>query len=227
MKKKVMVSLILGTLMTFSAVITKFMTQQLKDEHAISFNLETLVPQEFDGWKIDNSAVSQLVNPDDKSFKSKIYNQILERTYIGKRGEQVMLSIAYGKDQSLDLHVHRPEICYSTSGFDISNLTPTFAETDFGSIPVIRMFAKQGARSEPITYWIRVGDSLTQGWLEQKMKALAYGLAGTSPDGLLFRVSNISNQVDDSYRMQLSFLNALLKAVRSEDRYLFLGKLSR
>ena len=137
-----------------------------------------------------------------------------------------MLTIAYGQDQSTDLHVHRPEICYATSGFDVGEISKTFVNTTIGRIPVMHLVAKQGIRNEPITYWIRVGDSLTRGWFEQKLTAIGYGLTGKVTDGLLFRVSTISNNEQDSYRIQQAFLAAILQAVRSEDRHWLVGQLT-
>jgi EpsI family protein len=196
------------------------------DPHQAAINLETIIPRDFDGWKIDFITAALVVNPDDNSLLNKIYNQTLSRTYSNNEGEQVMLSLAYGRDQSSDLHVHRPEICYATSGYDISDMTKTFVDTSIGRIPVMHLVAKQGSRNEPITYWIRVGDSLTRGWFEQKLTAIAYGLTGKVPDGLLVRVSTISNNEQDSYRIQQAFLTALLQSVRSEDRHWLVGHLN-
>ena len=217
----------MGMLMALSGVASRVMTHPSQpDVHQATINLETIIPREFDRWKIDLTTAAVVVNPDDKSLLNKIYNQTISRTYINNVGEQVMLSIAYGRDQSSDLHVHRPEICYATSGFDISDMTKTFVDTSIGRIPVMHLVAKQGNRNEPITYWIRVGDSLTRGWFEQKLTAMTYGLTGKTPDGLLLRVSTISNNEQESYRVQQAFLAALLPAVRSEDRYWLVGRLA-
>jgi len=227
MKKPVIVSLLLGLLMVSSGILTKVMTPTLQiDGKQNKVNLEAMIPGEFDGWRIDPSTVALVVNPDDKGLLNKIYNQTLSRTYVNNEGERVMLSIAYGRDQSTDLHVHRPEICYLTSGFEIGEITKTFVDTTVGRIPVMRLVAKQGTRNEPITYWIRVGDSLTRGWIEQKVTAIANGLTGKVPDGLLFRVSSISNDEQKAYRIQQTFLEDILKVVRSEDRYWFVGRLA-
>ena len=223
MKKPFIVSLILGLLMVSSAALTMVMIPSVGRQSPI--NLEALIPGEFNGWKIDLSAVSLMVNPDVEGAISKIYSQTLSRTYINNQNERVMLSIAYGGDQRTDLQVHRPEICYLTGGFDIGELTKTFVDTTIGRIPVMQLVAKQGARNEPITYWIRVGDSVTRGWFEQKAATLKYGLTGKVPDGLLFRVSTISNDEQDSYRIQQIFLASLLQAVRSEERHWLVGRL--
>lgn len=228
MKKPFIVSLMMGLLMVSSAAITMVITPSagIADQQN-QIDLEALIPSEFNDWKIDVSAESLMVNPDVKEMINKIYSQTLSRTYINSQGERVMLSIAYGRDQRKDLQVHRPEVCYLTSGFDIGKLTKTFVDTTIGRIPVMHLVAKQGARNEPITYWIRMGDSVTRGWFEQKAATLSYGLTGKVPDGLLFRVSTISNDEQDSYRIQQIFLTSLLQAVRSEDRHWLVGRLAQ
>jgi len=228
MKKPFIVSLMMGLLMVSSAAITMVITPSagIADQQN-QIDLEALIPSEFNDWKIDVSAESLMVNPDVKETINKIYSQTLSRTYINNQGERVMLSIAYGRDQRTDLQIHRPEVCYLTSGFDIGKLTKTFVDTTIGRIPVMHLVAKQGARNEPITYWIRMGDSVTRGWFEQKAATLSYELTGKVPDGLLFRVSTISNDEQDSYRIQQIFLTSLLQAVRSEDRHWLVGRLAQ
>ena len=227
MSKPYIVSFILGLLMVSSAALTMVMTPSvnLADQQK-QIDLETLIPAEFGDWKIDLTVATLMVNPDEKGTINKIYNQTLSRTYINNQGERVMLSIAYGIDQKKDLQVHRPEVCYRPAGFSIGELSKTFVDTTIGRVPAMRLVAKQGTRNEPITYWIRVGDTLTRGWFEQKMASINYGLTGKIPDGLLFRVSTISNDEQESYRIQQAFLTTLLQAVRSEDRHWLVGRLA-
>jgi EpsI family protein len=226
MKHSLIISLLLGMFMLSSGVLVKVIApSDQPDSHRDKFQLETIIPREFENWKIDPSSELLMINPETEGLLKKIYNQTLSRTYINSKGERVMLSIAYGSGQSTDLHVHRPEICYTAGGFDIGEMKKSYVETAIGRIPVMHLVAKQGARIEPITYWIRVGDSLTRGWVQQKLTAIAYGLTGKIPDGLLFRVSTISSNEQDAFRIQQVFLNSILQSVKSEDRYWLVGQL--
>lgn len=210
--------------MILAAYFSVAMTPAIQnDPNTIKLNLENMIPSSFNNWKIEPSFSTLMVNPDTQGELHKIYNQILSRTYVNKDGERIMLSIAYGSNQSTDLHVHRPEICYSSSGFTIGKISKTFIDTISGRIPVMRLVAQKGSRNEPITYWIRVGDTLTRGWIEQKLAAMSYGLNGVVPDGLLFRVSSISNDNQDSFRIQQIFLSDLLRAIPSTDRHWLIG----
>lgn len=226
-KKSFIVSLALGMLMVSSSVITKVMTPTvvLADQHKI--NLESIIPKEFESWQLDSSTANSIVNPTVQGKLEEIYSQTLSRIYINSEGERIMLAIAYGGTQKSDLHAHRPEICYSASGFDIGEMTKTVVDTTIGQIPVMRLVAKQGSRNEPITYWIRVGNALTRGWIEQKVAAISYGLTGKVPDGILVRVSAISNDEQESFRIQQAFLTAMLKAVRNEDRFWLVGQMGQ
>ena len=224
MKRPLIISLIMGMLMVLASALTVLMTPSVMSSDP-KLDLDAIIPSEFNDWKVDLSIASPLVSADVTEVISNIYNQTLSRTYINKIGERVMLSIAYGSDQTKDLQVHRPEICYRSAGFDIGKMTKTFVDTTLGQIPVMRLVAKQGLRNEPISYWIRVGDSLTRGWFEQKLTTIRYGLTGKVPDGLLFRVSTITNDEQDSYRIQQAFITDLLKAMRGEDQYWLVGKL--
>lgn len=200
---------------------TKYITDQ-----GARIDLEMMIPKEFGDWKVDTTVAPLLVSPDAQSALNRIYNQTLSRTYIDSRGERVMLSIAYGGDQTRALQVHKPEICYAAQGFQIGKMTKALVDTTIGQIPVMHLVAKQGSRNEPITYWIRTGDLVTRGWFEQNLARLSYGLTGKVPDGLLVRVSNISNDEQDSYRIQQAFLTAMLQGVHKEDRVRLVGKLA-
>jgi EpsI family protein len=227
MKKSVIVSLVMGIFMVLSSVLAMLAIPTLMNsDKADKLNLEAIIPKEFDGWKMDLAYVEPLVSPEVKGEINKIYDQTLSRTYINSQGERVMLAIAYGADERVESQVHRPEICYAASGFDIKKMTKMFLDTTFGQIPVMRLVAKQGNRNEPITYWIKIGNSLTRGWFEEKWATFRYELTGRVPDGLLFRVSTISNDEQASYQVQQTFLTDLLKSMRSGDRQWLVGQSS-
>jgi Protein of unknown function (DUF3485) len=83
-------------------------------------DLEQMFPKTFDDWTVDTSQPVQLVSPDTQAILDKLYNQILSRTYINRSsGQRVMLSVAYGGDQSDGTRAHRPEICYPAQGFEV------------------------------------------------------------------------------------------------------------
>ncbi len=190
-------------------------------------DLETLIPKAFGDWKIDETIVPLIANPEQEAMINKIYNQTLTRTYFNSTGDRIMLSIAYGGDQSDSMAVHKPEVCYPAQGFQIlKNRASTFS-TGEGDIPVKRLVATHGSRIEPITYWTTVGDTVAVSGLKWKIQQMKYGLTGKIPDGLLFRISSIQADDAKAYQIQDAFTRDLLKAMPQAGRQRIIGNPAR
>ena len=174
------------------------------------FDLERIVPGHFGDWRIDSDVPPVLPAPDVRARLDRLYGQVLSRTYVSSSGERVMLVMAYGGDQSDALKVHRQEVCYAAQGFEIRGLTHGRLAADGRSIPVTRMLAVRGERSEPVTYWFTMGDRVVLGRLERLRVQLADGLRGRVPDGMLVRVSSLSTDAPAAYATQAAFVGALL-----------------
>jgi EpsI family protein len=187
-------------------------------------DLEVLVPKDFGRWRVDNSVVQVAPDPKVQATLNKLYNQTLSRTYINGGGERIMLSIAYGGDQSDSLQLHRPEVCYAAQGFQILREAKGALDTAFGAIPVKRIEAQQGPRHEPITYWVTVGDKAIHSGLKQKLVQLGYGVTGKVPDGMLVRVSSIDRDTSRAYTVQASFVQDLVSALSDESRTRLIGR---
>lgn len=226
MKKEFTVSVALCLAMLSSAVLTRVLTPTTKMILVREkTDLETMIPKRFDGWEIDPSVVPVQVSAAVEASLDALYNQTLARTYINRRGERVMLSVAYGGDQSGNLALHKPEQCYTAQGFDVSKVRSTEMQTRFGDFPVTRLLARQGPRHEPISYWTTVGDKTVKNGLEQKILKVRYGLTGQIPDGMLVRVSTLQANEDESYAVQGGFIKAMLAALSAKDRERLVGLL--
>lgn len=224
---KVMIkNLFLLTVMLIASALALVIrpTDRMADDGP-KINLESIIPKQFGEWRVDETITNGIINPEVANLLKKTYSQTLSRTYIGKNGRQVMLSIAYGGNQSREFQVHRPETCYAAQGFKIDTMVKGTLSTTSGDIPVMRMVANQGERHEPITYWVKIGQKLLRGNLEQGFARLEYGLQGKIPDGLLFRVSSLSTNREEAYRQQGVFVNELLNAVAPTEKFKLIGKL--
>ena len=190
------------------------------------FNLATMVPESFADWRVDPTVIPIEPSPDLKAVIEKLYQQTVSRTYTNSNGDRVMLSIAYGGDQSRSMQVHKPEVCYTAQGFLIVKEAMDDMASRFGAIPVKRLVAEMGSRIEPITYWITTGDKVTRDGLAWRLTQLRYGLTGTIPDGMLVRVSTISKDDRASYAIQDKFSNDLLTTLNVKDRGRLIGNLA-
>ena len=228
MNRQFRISVALGVAMAFTAVATRALTPatRLADARA-RFDLVASIPTEFAGWSVDTSLAPVAPNPDSQAALDRIYDQTLARTYVDANGQRVMLSIAYGGDQSRALQLHLPEICYVAQGFQIVQKGEGILASGFGSVPVKRLVARADVRIEPITYWITVGDQATRAGIAQKFQLLAYGLSGKIPDGMLVRVSTIDADARAAYRVHDGFATALLTALTAQSRTRLLGKPGR
>jgi exosortase B len=187
-------------------------------------NLQTMLPAAFDGWRIDPSVEPIAPAPDVQSNLDRIYNQIVSRAYVNDAGEQMMLTVAYGGDQSDALKAHRQEVCYSAQGFEIRDLARGTVSAGGRSFPVTRFDAVRGARAEPVTYWLTMGDRVVLGRLERLKVQLASGLSGRLPDGMLVRVSSIGNDAPRAYAAQQSFIASALAAMPAADAARLVGR---
>jgi EpsI family protein len=199
-------------------------TQKIADANP-KVDLEVLIPRQFGDWKTDETIVPLIADPELQAKLDKIYNQTLTRTYVNSRNERIMLSIAYGGDQSDSMAVHKPEVCYPAQGFHILKIAAGTFSTGEGDIPVKRLVATQGQRIEPITYWTTIGDTVSaSSGLQWKFNQLKYGLTGKIPDGLLFRISSIQADENAAYRAQDDFSRALLSALTPEGKKRIIGQ---
>ena len=188
------------------------------------FDLATMIPKQFGSWHALDTA-PQIVNPELESEIDKIYSQTLSRSYINAQGQVIMLSIAYGGNQSDNMQVHRPEVCYPAQGFPVLQ-QPKVEKLilPYGNIHVRRLVAGAGERIEPITYWLTIGDAVAGTGLRWKLDQLKYGLTGVIPDGLIFRVSTINPDYSKAYVLENTFIRDLLSHVSAASRERLIGR---
>lgn len=179
--------------------------------------LDNVFPKDFGDWRIDTDMPVILPSPEVQEKLDKIYNQTLSRTYRNRlSGERVMLSVAYGGDQSDGMNAHLPEHCYPSQGFELLSRRADRLDAGGSAMPVRRLVTRMGTRTEPLTYWVVIGERVTIGKTEQKIAQMRYGLRGEIPDGMLVRVSSISAQPEEAFKLQDRFVHDLHEATRPD-----------
>ncbi len=188
-------------------------------ESARRIDLDRLIPAEFAGWQLEAASNLQPLIPDLEAKVEAAYGSTLGRTYINQERQRVMLSIAYGNNQLTErVQAHRPEYCYRAQGFTLSAATDGRLATVAGTLPIRRLHAASPGRSEPITYWLTIGDQAVLPGLKRKLAQLRYGLSGEIPDGLLVRVSSIDRDDAAAYALHDRFIQSWLAAVDGDVR---------
>lgn len=187
--------------------------------------LEQLFPERFGGWRLDPAA-SALVRPAfEQARQFQVYDQVLERTYMDEAGHRIMLSVAYGRQQSVGLQMHRPEVCYKAGGFQVEGVTPDeLALTSGQRLPITRVFASMAGRPEPITYWRLLGDEVVGSESQFKLRQLSLGATGVIPDGMLVRVSSIDEDRPAAYALHDAFIREMATSMDAAQRSRVLGQ---
>jgi EpsI family protein len=187
-------------------------------------DLEAMVPKQFGSWTFVPSAVTQVdlsVKRDgDEGSNTRVYDQVLMRTYRNPQGQSVMLALAWGRQQRQEVKIHRPELCYIAQGFRIESSRPLEGLGD-GSVRGTTLLTASTRRFEPVIYWVRIGDTLSSSAWQTRLYILREGIAGRIPDGILVRTSQVmrnGSQVEASLEVQRQFLADLVAAVPPAQR---------
>jgi EpsI family protein len=212
-----------GVMLAGSALATAMRPTQLMSDTLGVPTLETMFPTSFGEWRVDTSLPVILPAPDVQAQLDKIYNEVIARTYVNEAGQRIMLSVAYGGDQSDATSAHRPEVCYPAQGFAITDNFGDTLHVAGRDITVRRLMSRISGRNEPITYWIVVGDRVVTTGIGQKLAQMRHGLRNVIADGMLVRVSSIDNDMAKGHALQSKFLAELGTALDADDASRVLG----
>jgi EpsI family protein len=194
-------------------------------------SLDSTVPKQFGVWRELPNPMVQVntsVPTTEGTSRDQPYDDLISRTYVNDKGEQIMVALAYGSQQRQEIKIHRPELCYPAQGWLVNSLKQaTFpVQTEKGvGIPGFRLVAKQanGSNYELVSYWIRIGNSYSDSAWKTRLSIMKEGLQGRMTDGVLVRVSQRTNQLptqDDIFKRQEQFVAQLVAATDPQGRML-------
>lgn len=214
-----MVLMCCAALGAFAIKPTKLLADQLPPIH-----LEAMVPKAFGEWRAVEQGALQVINPQAETLVNTLYQEVLNRVYVNQSGYAVMLSIAYGKDQSDTLQMHKPEICYPAQGFQILDRKRVSLDVQDRNIGVTQLVTRLGQRNEPVTYWSVIGNQVTYGGYRKKISEMRYGFEErTKPDGMLVRVSSIDYDLMRAFKMHKQFSSSMIGAISKNLQPRFVG----
>lgn len=222
--------LALGIAMLAAAAAAIAMTPRAQPD-TDSVELEALLPDRIGEWRrIETGLVQMDLAPrrDGDASIDNPYDQTLLRTYAREDGALMMVALAYGARQRQEVKIHRPELCYVAQGFRVSDRSSgALTLADGGAVTATRLLAQSDRRIEPVTYWIRIGDQITQSAWQSRATIFRAGLLGRIPDGILVRVSQAfppgNAPLERSYALQEEFLRALVGGLDARGRTLVTG----
>lgn len=184
--------------------------------------LDKIVPHRIGGWTEEQ--IGGLIMPPPDQLAQLLYDQQVARTYSADAALPIMLLMAYGSSQGGMLQIHRPEVCYPASGFKLTDTRETNWEWAPGHvIPVRRFSAHSDTRVEHVFYWTRIGNDLPVSWAQQRIAVMRASLTGVIPDGLLVRLSAISEDAAQAEQMMEQFGRTMLTQIGLKGRQQLLG----
>lgn len=191
---------------------------------AAEIDLDRIFPSEFDAWRIDETSREFVRPTTDQGKQYGIYDQVLERTFVNDMGQRVMLSVAYGSEQSRSLDLHRPELCYRFNGYQV--LEPQTATLTLAgqSVQGIDLLAVKPGRPEAITYWIVLGGEPVTHPRASHWRLMSFGLRRQLPDGLLVRVSSIDADPKAAFDLHRRFADSMVRAMSLAHRAQVIGR---
>lgn len=185
--------------------------------------LDPLFPKQVGDWSYETS--NGLVLPPADQLRDRLYNAVLTRYYASPTQLPVMLLVAYNGTQDGMLQVHRPEVCYPASGYEL--LEQRMIPLDVGgglTVPGHYIGARSANRSEQLIYWTRIGNDFPTRWWAQHWAVAKENLKGRVPDGVLVRISTAAPDDKSATLTLMRFIPALLAELSPTARRVVFGE---
>jgi EpsI family protein len=129
-----------------------------------------------------------------------------------------MLLLAQSGSETGILQIHRPETCYTASGYHVSAVAPHPVSVGSAVIPASSMDATSDGYTEHVLYWTRIGNRMPASWGEQKMVVAEQNLRGVLPDAILVRISSVNSDSAAAWASIDAFTRELISSVRPQWR---------
>jgi len=207
--------LLLGLLFCSAAGAAAWRKPTRHVDYLGSGKLEDIIPKTIGPWKF--AAASGLVVPPEDQLERATYSQTLTRVY-SDGDNDIMLLLAQSGSETGILQIHRPETCYTASGYHISPVTPHPVSVGSAVIRANSMDATAAGYTEHVLYWTRIGDDMPASWREQRIAVAEQNLRGVLPDAILVRISIVNSDSAAAWSTIDAFTRALIMSVRPERR---------
>lgn len=211
--------LLLGFLFCAAAGTAAWRMPTRRVDHLGQQKLEDLVPKKIGSWTY--VANSGLVVPPNDPLLNALYSQQLTRVYSDGQNPPLMLLMAQSGSQTGFLQVHRPDFCYTASGYRISAVSPHAIQLGSSVLPASMMDATAGGIPEHVVFWTRIGDRIPGSWTAQKIAVAEQNLRGIIPDAILIRVSMISADGEAARAAIDTFVREMLVSIPAARRSVF------
>lgn len=213
--------LLIGGLLASVGIVTVLSLPKRGSPRRDDGSVAKAIPEEIGPYK----ALSQdgLVLPPEDELTKSLYDEVVARVYFAPGLAPIMAVFAYGSMQDMTLQLHRPSECYPPQGFRISRPTPVPIDLSGHAFDANFLTATRSDRVEQVLYWSRIGDKFPIDRTGEIEEILRRNLRGTKPDGILVRLSIITEDAADARRQMAAFAEEMAGALPPLGRKLLLG----
>jgi len=185
------------------------------------FDYNAVIPEQFGEWTA--SASEDAVLAPQSNYARSVYEQIITRRYSAPGRPMVTVVIAANRAQSYASQVHRPEICYPASNFEILDQRDLSLDLGGQAIPAGLIEAQRGSRVDEVLYWTRIGDAFPRSLWEQRRRIASSVFTSGLRDGVVVRFSVTNTPDADALVVMDKFAQDFYIALPEEGRSLLLG----
>ena len=211
---------LLGLLFSGAAGLAAWRLPRTRIDHLGQQKLEDLVPKKIGRWEF--VANSGLVVPPNDPLLNALYSQQLTRVYSDGQNPPLMLLMAQSGSQTGFLQVHRPDYCYTASGYRISPVMRHPISLGSTVLPASWMDATFGRGTEHVIFWTRIGDQIPGSWAKQRLAVAEQNLRGIVPDAILVRMSMVTEDPAVARDAIDGFVRDMLAAIPPDRRSVFI-----
>lgn len=184
-------------------------------------DIGSVLPPRVGPWTLGEA--DQAILPPADDFTAATYDQIIAKRYTAPDRPTVTIVIAYGPAQSYATQLHRPELCYPASNFNITRQEDVSLELGLARLPANYLEASRGERQDAVLYWTRIGDRYPQNLWQQRRHVALSALRGEHQDGVLVRLSSSMSGLGREQIILNEFAKSVFDAIGRGDRKLLFG----
>jgi len=227
-ERQVVASVLLACCFVAAYLLASYLQPQVSHDGAVP-QFEQLLPERFAQWQSVPALVPQVdltTNTEAGNDYDKPYDAVLMRSYKDKTGHVVMLAIAYAKQQTQEIKIHRPEYCYHAQGFTVARQVPVTLAAGTQQLAGNGLLVRRNGRNEWVQYWIRIGSGFPRTGMDARLQLLKESMKGHVPDGILIRVSSLIHddaEIPQQNALQQKFLQDMLGSIAANELPALLG----
>jgi EpsI family protein len=217
-------SLILGGGFAATAALAAVMTPRLHEFTIGHAKIADVIPTHAGPW---SQVPSDAFTLPEENPTDGFYDQVFTRAFIAPGQPMIMLLIAYGAAQSGMMKVHRPEVCFTSAGFKITDDHDTRIPVGPDkAVPGKGFLGLRNSHTERVLYWTRISNQFPSDLGGQRLVMIERGLQGVIPDGVLVRLSTPGDlHPADTEPTMKAFVRELVANCNPMGKALLLGAL--